>query len=114
MINMTLPKRIALVAACALFYYVIFYLNKLLFDTYEFSYGVNWVFIPSGFQLLIVLIAAVDGAIGVALASIAIGFELYFLESSFRTLITAFISGGSHNCHKTPTRVITHLVCHRA
>ena len=95
MINMTLPKRIALVAACALFSYVIFYLNKLLFDTYEFSYGVNWVFIPSGFQLLIVLIAAAYGAIGIALASIAIGFELYFLESSIRTLITAFISGGS-------------------
>jgi len=74
---------------------VIFYLNKLLFDTYEFSYDVNWVFIPRGLQLFIVLIAAVDGANGVALASIAIGFELYFLESSIRTLITAFITGGS-------------------
>ena len=92
---MPLPKRIALVLACALFYYVIFHLNKLLFDTFEFSYGVNWVFIPSGFQLLIVLIAALDGAIGVALASLLIGFEFYFLDSFIRTLITALISGGS-------------------
>ena len=64
---MTLSKRIALVLVCAVFYYLVFYLNKLLFDTYEFSYGVNWVFIPSGVQLLIVLVAILDGAIAIAL-----------------------------------------------
>jgi hypothetical protein len=92
---MTTIKRIALVLACALFYYLIFYLNKLLFDTYEFSYGVNWVFIPSGFQLLLVLVAIFDGAIGIALASFVIGLESYYLDTVVRTLITGLISGGS-------------------
>lgn len=92
---MTFTKRIALVLACALFYYLIFYFNKLLFDTYEFSYGVNWIFIPSGFQLLLVLVAIVDGALGVALASIVIGFENYYLDSAVRTIVTGLISGGS-------------------
>lgn len=92
---MTFTKRTALVLACAIFYYLVFYFNKLLFDTYEFSYGVNWIFIPSGFQLLLVLTAIVDGAIGIALASFIIGLEIYYLDSVARTLITALISGGS-------------------
>lgn len=92
---MTATKRIALVLACALAYYLVFYFNKMLFDAYEFSYGVNWIFIPSGFQLLLVLVAILDGAMGVALASIFIGFENYYLDSAVRTIITGLISGGS-------------------
>ena len=92
---MTLSKRIALVLVCAVFYYLVFYLNKLLFDTYEFSYGVNWVFIPSGVQLLIVLVAILDGAIAIALASFIIGLESYYLDSVVPTVITGLISGGS-------------------
>ena len=92
---MTLSKRIALVLVCAVFYYLVFYLNKFLFDTYEFSYGVNWVFIPSGVQLLIVLIAILDGAIAIALASFIIGLESYYLDSVVPTFITGLISGGS-------------------
>lgn len=92
---MPVVKRLALILVCALAYYLIFYLNKLLFDTYEFSFGVNWIFIPSGIQLLLVLIALSDGALGVALASIFIGFENYYLESALQTVITGLISGGS-------------------
>ena len=90
---MTVIKKIALVLACALFYYLIFYFNKLLFEAYEFSYGVNWVFIPSGIQLLLVLVALEEGAVGIALASFLIGLENYYLESALRTLITGLISG---------------------
>lgn len=92
---MTILKSFILVLASALAYYLIFYLNKLLFDNYEFSYGVNWVFIPSGVQLLLVLLAAVEGALGIFLASFVIGLESYFLNSIFITSITALISGGS-------------------
>jgi len=90
---MTVFKRISLVLASALFYYLIFYFNKLLFESYEFSYGVNWVFIPSGIQLLLVLVALEEGAVGIALASFLIGLENYYLESALRTLITGLISG---------------------
>jgi hypothetical protein len=92
---MPVIKRLALILVCALAYYFVFYLNKLLFDTYEFSFGVNWIFIPSGIQLLLVLIAISDGALGVALASIFIGFENYYLDSALNTVITGLIAGGS-------------------
>jgi len=92
---MTILKKIILVLASALAYYLIFYLNKLFFGIYEFSYGVNWIFIPSGIQLLLVLVAGIEGALGVVLASFFIGLENYYLISIFFTFITALISGGS-------------------
>ena len=88
-------KRLLLIASCAFFYYWCFYLNKFIFDEYEFSFGVNWIFIPSGLQLVMVLIAIEDAAIGIGLASLLIGLDNYQLESLTRTLVTAVISGGS-------------------
>ena len=92
---MKIIKKIALVLASAFAYYLIFYLNKLLFDSLEFSYGVNWIFIPSGIQFLLVLVAIGEGAIGIALASFVIGLENYFLGSVVSTFITSLISGFS-------------------
>ena len=88
-----LIKKITLVLTSALIYFLIFNLNKILFDTYEFSYGVNWIFIPSGFQLVLVLVAVGEGALGIVLASFIIGLENYYLDSVIRTFITALISG---------------------
>ena len=88
-------KNSSVVLISALVYLLFFYLNKLFFASYEFSYGVNWIFIPSGIQLLLVLVAGVYGAIGIFLASVVIGLQNYYLDSVFLTLITALISGGS-------------------
>ena len=88
-------KNSSVVLISALVYLLFFYLNKLFFASYEFSYGVNWIFIPSGIQLLLVLVAGVYGAIGIFLASVVIGLQNYYLDSVFLTLITAFISGSS-------------------
>ena len=93
--EMAILKRIILVIAAALAYYLIFDLNKLFFGIYEFSYGVNWIFIPSGIQLLLVLVAGIDGALGIFLGSLFIGLENYYLYSVLLTSITALISGGS-------------------
>jgi hypothetical protein len=92
---MTYLKKLVLISGCALTYYISFYLNTLFFEHLEYSFGVNWVFIPSGMRFVLVLIAIEDAAIGIAIASWLIGFELYQLESMFRTTITALISGGS-------------------
>ena len=88
-------KNSSVVLISALVYLLFFYLNKLFFDIYEFSYGVNWIFIPSGIQLVLVLVAGVYGAIGIFIASLIIGLKDYYLDSVFLTSITALISGGS-------------------
>jgi hypothetical protein len=88
-------KRALVIAICALLYYWCFYLNKFIFDELEFSFGVNWIFIPSGLQLVMVLVAIEEAAIGIALAACLIGFDNYQLNSLVETLITAIIAGGS-------------------
>jgi hypothetical protein len=91
--TMHLLKRILTVSACALFYYLAFSLNKAIFDEYDFSFGVNWVFVPSGLQLVLVLTAVEDAALGITLASWLIGFLYYPLESDIRTMMTGVITG---------------------
>lgn len=92
---MTISRRIAIVIASSFTYYLILYLNKLFFDSFDFLYGINWIFIPSGIQLLLVLVAVTEGALGIVLATFIIGLETYYLDSVLHTSITAFISGGA-------------------
>jgi len=92
---MLLAKKIATSLACACFYYVAFTFNRFIFNEYVFSFGVNWIFIPSGLQLVLVLTAVEDAAIGIALASLLIGFQYYYLDSDINTIITGIITGAS-------------------
>ena len=79
--------------ACSAIYYISFVLNMLFFDFYIHSYGVNWVFMPSGVQLVLVLIAVESAAIAIAIVSWIIGFYYFFTGSVFFTLITGIIAG---------------------
>lgn len=88
-------KNVLLILASALVYFLIFSINRFVFQSLEFSFGVNWIFIPSGVQLLLVLIAVWQGALGIVLASFIIGLENYYLDSVVSTFITALISGFS-------------------
>jgi hypothetical protein len=88
-------KSLTFILASSFFYYLTFSVNQQFFNAYEFSFGVNWIYIPSGVQLLLVLVSGVYGAIGIFIASFIIGLKDYYLDSVFLTLITAFISGGS-------------------
>ena len=92
---MTILRSSILVLASALVYYLIFSINRFVFQSLEFSFGVNWIFIPSGVQLLLVLIAVWQGALGIVLASFIIGLENYYLDSVVSTFVTALISGFS-------------------
>lgn len=53
------------------------------------------IFVPSGLQLVLVLTAVEDAAIGIMLASWLIGFQYYYLDSDFNTVITGIITGSS-------------------
>ena len=88
-------KQVITALACAIGYYVVFEFNKFLFNEYNFSFGVNWVFIPSGLQFVLVLTAVESAAVGIILASWIIGFTDYFLGSLIFTFITGVITGVS-------------------
>lgn len=84
----------AVVGSCVA-YYTTFHLNFFLFDWLEFSEGVNWIFLPSGLRLLLVLVFGAPAAIGIALASIGINYQLNGLEDHLFNIVTGVISGGA-------------------
>ena len=93
--KLTLQTQALLVLSCAIAYFYAFKLNLYWFDWIEFSYGANWVYIPSGLRLLFVLIMARLGGIGVALSSIAVDYSYGDTDAHVFNIVTGVMSGMS-------------------
>jgi hypothetical protein len=93
--HLTKRLHVSLVLVCAVIYFFAFQLNDFLFGDLQFSAGVNWVFIPSGLRLLLVLVLSQLGAIGIALASCAISYLHGSPDSHLFNLVTGVISGAT-------------------
>jgi hypothetical protein len=83
----------ALAVLCAIAYFFAFKLNFVLFESLKFSEGVNWVFVPSGLRMLLVLILLYFGSIGIALASCFINYMIGDENQHLFNIVTAIISG---------------------
>jgi hypothetical protein len=79
------------VAFSALAFFLLCEINDLLFQHLAYSPGVSWIFLPSGLRLLLVLMLALPGAIGVMLGSLLAGLSRS-MEPEL-ALAAAFISG---------------------
>ncbi len=90
---MVSQKKLLVVGLTALAYFLLFELNNLLFTSFSFSKGVNWIFLPSGLRLAFILVFGVWGAVGIALASFAIDLLSYFDGNFASTVGTSLISG---------------------
>lgn len=62
----------------ALLYALSFGINTYFLDYFSHSLGVSWVFLPAGLRLLLTLLFASSGAIGIAISSILISIFFYF------------------------------------
>jgi hypothetical protein len=63
-------------AVSTLLFVGFFNLNGLLFAQFEHVERINWVFLPAGFRVLLVLTMDVPAALGIALATLWINREL--------------------------------------
>lgn len=94
--NSNSPLMLLLITlGSALSYYVVFQLNFFLFDWLEFSNGVNWVFLPSGLRLLIILVLHTYGAVGIMVGSTYINYTLGTSDEHVFNIVTGVISGGA-------------------
>lgn len=60
----------ALMVLISAFLFVCFFrLNDYLFDFLQHAQGINWVFLPAGFRVLLVLVLGLPGATGIALGT---------------------------------------------
>ncbi len=68
----------ALISIAGILYAASFLINSYVMGSFSFSLGVSWVFLPAGFRLLLTLLLDKNGALGIAMASIAISLGFYF------------------------------------
>jgi len=93
--GVSLKHETLVVLATAGMYVALFELNSLLFLSFSFSKGVDWVYLPSGLRLAFILIFGVSGALGIGMASFAISLNFYFLGDYQTAIFTGLISGFS-------------------
>src|SRR6056300_1387362 len=92
---MHLRQYTLIAIASAIVYFLLFQLNFTVFSPLESSFGVNWIFIPSGIRLAAILLGGFAGAVGIALGSLVIVITTYDSPLSVFALGTALISGFS-------------------
>ena len=68
----------ALISIAAILYAASFLINSYVMGSFSFSLGVSWVFLPAGLRLLLTLLLDKNGALGIAIASVAISLGFYF------------------------------------
>jgi len=89
-----------MVAVSALLYVVFFHLNTLIFSSFEHIQGVNWVFLPAGFRVLLVLGMGLPGAAGILLGNCWLDRSNFSEDTVWLLLATGLVSGFTPWCVK--------------
>ncbi len=78
-----LAEQVALVLTSAFLFVTFFEFNNWIFSAFQYSEGINWIFLPAGFRVILVLTMGLPGAIGLMLGS-------WFIDSASMTATTWF------------------------
>lgn len=87
-------------AVSAVLFAQFFLLNDWLFKGLEHVKGVNWIFLPAGFRVLLVLVMGLPGALGIMLATCWLDRATFDLELFWLPIVTGLISGFTPLCIK--------------
>ena len=88
-------KKFLVVAVSASIYYFSLFVNEWVFGDSEFSFDVHWVFFPSGFRFVLVLLAMESGALGIALGGVLWNYQVHPDLGLDFAVITGFVAGFS-------------------
>lgn len=83
----------ALTLGSAVLFSGFFALNDWLFSQLSYREGVNWIFLPAGFRIILILVLGWQGAAGIMLGSVFISRELFQEHLGHVALLNAFVSG---------------------
>ncbi len=82
-----------LMVTSAMIYYFGFQIQQHTLQMTEYLPGINWVYLPSGLRVLLVLVAGIWGALGICLSTVVIDLQHYGDIRGAMLLMTAWISG---------------------
>ncbi|WP_300708768.1 hypothetical protein [Limnohabitans sp.] len=70
-----------------------FRLNELIFSALEHSQGVNWIFLPAGFRVLLVLGMGLPGCLGIFLGTLYLDHAHLLHGHAMLIFLTGIVSG---------------------
>jgi len=70
-----------------------FRLNELIFSALEHSQGVNWIFLPAGFRVLLVLGMGLPGCLGIFLGTLYLDYAHLLHGHAMLIFLTGIVSG---------------------
>lgn len=86
-------EKTVLTLVSAILFFGFFQFNQWLFASLEYRHGVNWVFLPAGFRVILVLVMGLHGALGIMLATWFIDRELFSGSSMSLAFLNGIVSG---------------------
>lgn len=86
-------EKAVLTVISAMLFFAFFQFNHWLFSGLEYRHGVNWVFLPAGFRVILVLIMGLPGALGIVLGTWFIDRELISGASMSLVFLNGMVSG---------------------
>lgn len=89
-----MTKKLVIIIATSIIYFLFDRLNSVFFDELEYSYSVHWIYLPSGLKMALILVFLTNGAIGIALASTLFTYLLPNFDGNYWSLgVTGLIMG---------------------
>ena len=89
----SLLERALMVVVSAFLFVEFFRLNEYLFAALQHTQSINWVFLPAGFRVLLVLVLGLHGALGIALGSLWLNLERFEQSSLVFSTLVCLASG---------------------
>ena len=86
-------EKTALTLLRAVLFVSFFKLNDWLFVFFEYSEGINWVFLPAGFRIILVLVLGLPGALGIILGTWYIDSAMFNGHTAVLAFVTGLVSG---------------------
>ena len=88
-----LAEQAALALTSAVLFVSFFVFNEWIFSSFQYSDGINWIFLPAGFRVILVLTMGLPGAIGLMLGSWYIDSASMTSTAWFFPFINGLVSG---------------------
>jgi hypothetical protein len=95
MIAQSLSRTSLTVVLTGVAYLLLFLCNEHLLSFTRFADGVNWIYLPSGLRMTLVLVFGAPAALGIAWSSMLLTAWPQGWDSWVQALVTGVISGGA-------------------
>ena len=89
----TLLEWLLMVLVSTILFVAFFRLNDLLFASLQHAQGINWIFLPAGFRVLLVLVLGLPGALGIVAGNLWLDQAHLQTGDLLPVLLAALVSG---------------------